>query len=85
MESKEITVGEPIIIAGITIIPVITTLARCYRLNGSLSVFGRKQPIYTVLVNKTAKRAFRITGEEVPLARLVEEVPQIKVILDSAP
>ncbi|MBM3167117.1 MAG: hypothetical protein FJZ94_06695 [Chloroflexi bacterium] len=85
MESKEITVAEPIVIAGTIIIPVITTSARCYRLNGSLSVFGSKQPTYTVLVSETAKRAFRITGEEIPLEQLIQEIPKLKSALDSAP
>jgi hypothetical protein len=83
MESKEITVSEPIKIAGTTIVPVITTSARCYRLNGSLSVFGSKQPLYIVLVNEIARKAFRTTGEEVSLEQLTEEMPSLRHVLDS--
>jgi hypothetical protein len=84
MESKEITIGKPIMIAGATIVPLITTSARCYRLNGSLSIFGSKQPIYIVLVNKITQKAFRTTGEEVPLEQLAEEIPSLRHMLDSA-
>lgn len=84
MESKKITVGEPIMISGATIVPVITTSARCYRLNGSLSVFGSKQLRYIMLVKGSATKAFRITGEEVTLEQLIEELPHLKAVLDSA-
>lgn len=84
MESKKITVGKPIMIAGATIVPVITASALYYRLNGSLSVFGSKQPVYIVLVKGSATKAFRITSEEVSLEQLIEELPHLKAVLDSA-
>jgi len=83
MEIEKVTAGDPIKVAGITVIPVLTTSARCYRLNGSLSVFGTKQPLYIVLAKGSTTKAFRVTGEETPLEELMQEVPYLRLTLDS--
>jgi len=82
MEKKEVEIGSPVTVAGVTLIPVIKVSLNYWRRNGSLSFFGVKQPIGVVVVSPSAKRAFRITGEEVPLDQFIQEVPGIKEVLE---
>ena len=80
MENKEIIIERPVVIAGVTIIPVTKVLMNCYS-DGRISFFGFKQPITVVLASPSMKRAFRITGEEVVLEQLIQEVPDIAEVL----
>jgi len=82
MEKKEVKIGNPVTVAGVTLIPVVKVSLNYWRGNGSVSFFGAKQPIGVVVVSPSAKRAFRITGEEVPLDQLIQEVPGIKEVLE---
>ncbi len=82
MEKKEVEIGNPVTIAGVTLIPVIKVSLNYWRRNGNLSFFGVKQPIGVVVVSPSAKRAFRITGEEVPLDQFIQEVPSIREELE---
>ncbi len=82
MEKKEVEIGSPVTVAGVTLIPLIKVSLNYWRRNGSLSFLGVKQPIGVVIVSPSAKRAFRITGEEVPLDQFIQEVPGIKEVLE---
>jgi len=82
MEKKEIEIGNPVTVAGVTLIPLIKVSLNYWRRNGSLSFFGVKQPNGVIVVSPSAKRAFRITGEEVPLDQFVQEVPGIKEVVE---
>jgi hypothetical protein len=81
MKKKEITVGNPVAIAGATIIPVVKTSLSYQCIGGMISLIGIKQPVSLIVVTPTSKKAFRITGEEIPLGQL-PEVPDLKEILE---
>ena len=59
-------------------IPVTKVSLNCQRSGGRISLFGLKQPVSVVVASPSQKRAFRITGEEVPLDQLIQEVPAVK-------
>ena len=82
MEKKEVVIGTPVTVGGVTLIPVAKVSLNCWRGKGALSLFGVKQPIDIVVVSPSAKRAFSITGEEVSLDQLIQEVPGIEAILE---
>ena len=82
MEKEEIEIGNPVTSAGVTLIPVIKVSLNYWRYNDSLSFFRNKQPIGVVVVSQSNKTAFRITGEEIPLAQFIQEVPGIKEALE---
>ena len=82
MEGKEIVVGPPLTVAGVTLIPVTKVSLGCQRASGGLYFFGAKQPVAVVVVSRSAKRAFRISGEEFSLEQLIKEAPGIKEILE---
>ena len=82
MEKEEIEIGNPVAVAGVTLIPVAKVLLRhWYGRRGTL-FFGVKQPVGVVVVSPSAKVAFRITGEEISLDQLIQEAPDIKDILE---
>ncbi len=82
MEKKEVVIGNPVAVAGVTLIPLAKVSLNYWQGNGGISFFGVKQPFGVVVVSPSAKRAFRITGEEVPLDQLIQEVPGIKEVLE---
>lgn len=81
MEKKEVGIGNPVAIAGVTLIPVTKVSLNYWRSNGGISFFGSKQPFSVIVVSPSEKRAFRITGEEVSLDQLIQEVPGIQELL----
>ena len=81
MENREVVVERPVVISGVTLIPVVKVSMNCHSGNG-ISFFGFKQPISVVLALPLMKRAFRITGEEIALEQLIQEVPDIKEVLE---
>jgi len=80
MEEK-IAAGPPITIAGLTLIPVTKVSLRYWSAEGVASFLGIKKPVAVVVVSLQAKRAFRITGEEVSLEQLAQEVPDLEEML----
>ena len=81
MEKKEIEIGSPLKVRGVTIIPVIKSSLHCWRYRASISFSGIKQPVSVVVVSPSKKKALRITGEEVSLDQLIQEVPAVEKIV----
>jgi len=82
MEKKDVAIDNPIVIAGLTIIPLAHVSLNYWFHNSGASFFGIKQPVAVIVVSPAAKRAFRITGEEVSIDQLVQEASGIKEILE---
>jgi len=83
MEKKEIEIGSPLTVGGVTIIPMIKSSLNYWRYRASTSFFGIKQPVSVVVVSASEKKAFRITGEEVSLDQLIQEVPAVEKLVGS--
>jgi hypothetical protein len=81
-EKEEVKVEAPFAVAGVTLIPIVKTSLKCWQGKKSLSCFGIKQPVSLVVVSPQARKAFRISGEEISLDQLTEEVPGVEEILD---
>ncbi len=82
MEKKEVVIDNPVTIAGVTLIPIVMISQNYWQGNGGISFMGVKQPVSVIVVSPSAKKAFKITGEEVPLDQLIQEVPGVKEILE---
>lgn len=82
MEKKEVGIGKPVSVAGLTLIPVVQVLLNYWSGKGGASFFSVKQPVAVVIVSPSAKKAFRVTGEEVSLDQLAQEFPNIKATLE---
>ena len=83
METKQVEIGNPVKVAQITLIPVVEVSLNSWSVKKRCSCFGTKQPISLVVVSPSGKRAFRITGEEIPLDKLLDEKPGIIEALES--
>ena len=82
MEKKEVVVGNPVSISGLTLIPVEQVLRTCWHSSRGVSCFGIKNAVAVIAVSPSAKRAFRITGEEISIERLIREAPEIREMLE---
>jgi len=82
MEKKEVIIGNPLTVAGITLIPITEILLHSWQHKCGISFFGVKQPLGVILIFPSEKKAFRVSGEEVLLDQLIEEVPILKEKLD---
>ena len=81
MEEKKIVASKPVSVAGLTLIPVIQVSLSLWSARAGKAFLAFKQPIAVVVISPQAKRAFRITGEEVSLEELMQEVPGLKDML----
>ena len=75
-------VENPVTVAGVTLVPVNRVLSYYWRRKHSFSCFDIKQPVGMVVVSSSAKKAFRITGEEISLDQLITEFPDIKEVIE---
>ena len=82
MEKKETTIDSRVAVGGVTLIPVAKTSLDYERSNSRIFFFGMKQPVAVVAISVWGKRAFRITGEEVSVEELIQEVPGMKETLE---
>lgn len=77
MEKKEVITINPVTVAGLTLIPVSKVTINCWHGKRGIAFTGSKQPDSIIIVTPSAKRAFRITGEEIPFNQLAQEIPEI--------
>ncbi len=82
MEKKKIDTDVPITIAGITLIPVTEAILNCWPVTKGISFFGIKRPLGVIMISPSGRKAFRTSGEEIPLEQFIQEVPGIKEVLD---
>jgi hypothetical protein len=78
---EETIIDNPVTIADITLIPVGRVTRSYWHSNKGVSFMGVKQPVAVIVVSPSVKKAFRITGEEVPLGQLIQEVPGVEEIM----
>jgi hypothetical protein len=84
MEKKRVIIGSPVAVAGITLI-LVTKLSLSCQPNGSIIFFfGLKEPLSFVVASPSTKKAFEITGKEIPLNQLIQEVPGLAGMLEKA-
>ena len=82
MEKEEIVVGSPVVVAGVTLIPIARVSLNYWHVKETLAFFGTKRPVSIIVASALATRAFRISGEEVSLEQLMQEIPGIKATLE---
>ena len=75
-------VAGPMAIAGITLILVVKLSMNCQLAGGNIFFSGLKQPVGLVVTSPSAKKAFDINGEEVPVSTLVHQTPGLLSVLE---
>jgi len=78
MEVEELSVDEEITIGDMTLIPIVkvSIFTRSWAKNIFLS--GSKKPEAIVILTPLETKVLKISGEEVPLEKFLEEFPGLK-------
>ena len=83
MEIDRFILEKPIIAGNVEIIPVTQIRALAKKVSGSIMTLGSKTVIGIVIKYPEKICTYRATGEEIPLEKFIEQVPDIKSILDT--
>jgi len=81
METERITIDSPVSVTGLNIIPVVRTKVRHWQQGHQVATVYSKQPLYVIIAAPDSTRAFRGSGEEVPLHQPLGEVPGLMAVL----
>ena len=81
MGKNEVVIENPVTVAGITLVLITGISLNHWCGKRGVLYFNVKEPLGVVVVSPSARRAFRITGEEVALDQLITEVPGLKEVL----
>ena len=84
MEKKSVTISSPVAIAGTTLILITKLSLNCQPAGSNIFFSGIKQPVGIVVASPSTKKAFEITGNEIPLNQLIQEVPSLAGMLGKA-
>lgn len=81
MEKEEIKAETPTIVAGMTLVPVVKASFNYWEGKNCSAFFSSQQPLSVAVVSEKDRKAFRISGEEVPFEQLVKEIPDLERII----
>ena len=82
MKIEEVKAGQPIGVGEIKLVPIESTLVSCVGTEGGAVVRGSKGLAEIVVVSGKNRYAIDLTGEEVPMDRYLEQVPDLARLLD---
>jgi uncharacterized spore protein YtfJ len=81
MEKINVMVEGPAFLGNITLVPITETACFGEQIGRTVLFGASKTPIAVVVISPTERRAFRMTGEEISLAALTEEIPDVGKVL----
>jgi uncharacterized spore protein YtfJ len=82
MEKEETIVDSPIAVGEVTLVPIAKISLDYASSDRAGFLFGMKWPVAIVAISVSGRRAFRMTGEEVSVQELVQELPGVKETLE---
>jgi uncharacterized spore protein YtfJ len=80
MEKTKVTIDDPIVLDGLTIIPVVRLSLKCWHLANFTTACGVKQPVAFLVISPTERRAYGVAGEDVAIDQLIEALPGLEEI-----
>ncbi|MES0278635.1 MAG: hypothetical protein ABUK03_02685 [Dehalococcoidales bacterium] len=78
---ETITTGPAVKAVGRTLIPLVSVRLEHRKIKRGFFISGHKQPLAIIIVTPSAKRAFKLDGQEVSLAELAQKYPKAKDIV----
>ncbi len=81
MEKEEISAGTLIRVGEVTLVPILRTTVVCLSGRRGITGFGTREVIGMVVVSPEGNRAISVSGEEVPVEKYTEKVPEINELL----
>lgn len=82
MEKEETIIDSPLAVGAVTLIPIARISLDYEWSNRGVYFFGMKRPVAIVTISVSGKRAFRMTGAEISVEELIQEVPGMKEMLE---
>jgi len=82
MEIKKVGIGSPVVIDGVRLVPIVRTTIGYWQKDGMVSFLGTKRPVSLLAISLSTRVAFAIAGEQVDVKWLIEEVPDIKTVIE---
>jgi len=83
LEIEKVSAGQCITVGEITLLPITQTSISCQTVNSGIICSGSKNLLGIVVISPKWKGAINVAGEEVPVAQYMEQVPEIKELLQS--
>jgi len=83
LKIEKVSAGQYITTGEITLLPIILTSMSCRSVNSGIVCSGSKNLVGIVVVSPKWKRAINVAGEEVPVEHYMEQVPEVKELLQS--
>jgi hypothetical protein len=74
MAKKAIVIEGPLVVGGTKVVVVASVHWGYTSLRDSGLYFGAKRPTHVVLISGSERKAFTVTGEEIALEKLLEDV-----------
>lgn len=81
MEREEISVGDPIEVAGVTVVPIVHTRVSAQKRHGAMTCSALKHVLGIVVLTPTGRRALTAEGEEVPIEEYLHLAPALRSVL----
>ena len=78
----EVNAGQPIRVGEITLVPIERIFVSCGGMEGGAMVRGSKGLVGIVVLSGKNRYAIELTGEEIPMDRYLEQVPELERLLD---
>jgi len=82
MEKEKIALEAAVNVGRVTLVPVVRIRLGSARSKSGFSVSAHKEPVGVVVLSPQARKAFQISGAEMPLDELAAEVAGLKQMLE---
>jgi hypothetical protein len=81
MEKIEVTMDQPIVLDGVTIIPIVSITLHCWYVDNLATVRGVKKSVAFLVISHAGRIIYGISGEEISVDQLIEKFPSLKAQL----
>ncbi len=78
----ELRIGSPVVIAGVTLIPVERLIRHSYSHKRGFGIHIRKDPELIVVCGRAMRAAFDVDGVELRLADLIRDIEGLEAVID---
>jgi hypothetical protein len=83
LEIEEVSAGKRITAGDIKLLPIMRTLVSCQNTDSGIVCSGSKKLVGIVAVSPEWRRAINAAGEDVPVSYYIEQVPEVRDLLQS--
>lgn len=82
MEAKKLILEKPLIVQGITLLPVSEISSYSRQSSWGIYLYCIKKPLAIVMISAHRKAAYAATGEDYPLQKLMQQLPPLERLLE---